>query len=85
MFRKKENAKIQVLFKVYGPFSRTFHAKFGFQGLVKTAFHLQVLFKPVRTLYNITICGKSFIEWHIVRALIKQLLCFTLFVTSYLS
>ena len=50
MFRKKENAKIQVLFKVYGQFSSAFQNKFGFQGLFKTALHFQVPFKLVRTL-----------------------------------
>ena len=33
---KKQNAKIQVLFKVYGQFSSTFQEEFGFQGLFKS-------------------------------------------------
>ena len=48
---KKENGKIQVLFKVYVQFSSTFQCKFGFQGLFKTALHFQLLFKTVRTLH----------------------------------
>ena len=47
MFRKKENAKIQFFFKVYGPFSSTFQDKFGFRGLFKAVVHFKVLFKPV--------------------------------------
>ena len=47
MFRKRENAKTQVLFKVYGQLSSTFQDKFGFQGLFKTTIHFPVLFKPV--------------------------------------
>ena len=45
------NAKIQGLFKAFESFSRTFQGKFYFQGLFKTVLYIQVLFKPVRTLY----------------------------------
>ena len=43
MCRKKENVKIQVLFKVYGSYLGTFQDKFGFQELFKLALHFQVL------------------------------------------
>ena len=55
MFRKKEKAKIQVLFNVYVQFSSTFQDKFDFQGLFKTALHFQVLFKPVQALHIVTV------------------------------
>ena len=44
------NGKIQGLFKAFDCFSSTFQGKFNFQGLFKTVLHIQVLFKPVRTL-----------------------------------
>ena len=47
MFKKRENAKIQVFFKVYGQLSSTFQDKVGFQELFKTTIHFPVLFKPV--------------------------------------
>ena len=38
-------------FKAYECFSSTFQGKFNFQGLFKTVLYIQVLFKPVRTLW----------------------------------
>ena len=46
------NGKIQGLFKVFECFSSTFQGKFYFQGLFKRVLYIQVLFKPVRTLYT---------------------------------
>ena len=45
------NGKIQGLFKAFECFSSTFQGKFKFQGLFKTVLYIQLLFKPVRTLY----------------------------------
>ena len=45
------NGKIQGLFKAFECFSSTFQGKFYFQGLFKTVLYIQVLFKPVRTLF----------------------------------
>ena len=44
------NGKIQGLFMAFECFSSTFQGKFNFHGLFKTVLHIQVLFKPVRTL-----------------------------------
>ena len=46
------NGKIQGLFKAFECFSSTFQGKFHFQGLFKTVLYIQVLFKPVPTLFN---------------------------------
>ena len=45
------NGKIQGFFKAFDCFSSTFQGKLIFQGLFKTGLYIQVLFKPVRTLY----------------------------------
>ena len=45
------NVKIQGLFKAFECFSSTFHGKFYFQGLFKTVLYIQVLSKPVGTLF----------------------------------
>ena len=45
------NGKIQGLFKAFECFSSTFQGKSNFQGLFKTVLYIQVLFKPVWTLY----------------------------------
>ena len=45
------NGKIQGLFKAFECFSSTFQGKFNFQGLFKTVLYIQVLFKPVRTMF----------------------------------
>ena len=45
------NGKIQGLFKALECFSRLFQGKVNFQGLFKTVLYIQVLFKPVWTLY----------------------------------
>ena len=47
------NGKIHGLFKAFERFSHTFQGKFNFQGLFKTVLHIQVLLKPVQTLYRI--------------------------------
>ena len=44
--------KIQGLFKAFECFSSTLQGKFEFQGLFKTVLYIQVLFKPVRTLFS---------------------------------
>ena len=49
------DGKIQGLFKVFECFSSIFQGKFNFQGLFKTYLYIQVLFKLVRTLYDIDI------------------------------
>ena len=46
------NDKIQGLFKAFECFSSTIQGKFNFQGLSKTVLYIQVLFKPVRTLFS---------------------------------
>ena len=51
-----ENSRIQGLFKAFEWFSSTFQGRFNFQGLFKKSLQIQVLFKPVRTLYNIYFC-----------------------------
>ena len=43
--------KIQGIFKAFKCFSSTFPDKFNFQGLFKTVLYIQVLFKPVRTMF----------------------------------
>ena len=45
------SGKIQELFKAFECFSSTFQGKFNFKGLFKTVLYIQVLFKPVQTLY----------------------------------
>ena len=50
------NSKIQVLFEVFECFSSTFQVKFNFQGLFKTVLFIQVLFKPVQTLFIHALC-----------------------------
>ena len=47
------NGKILELFKAFECFSSTFQGKFNFQGLLKTVLYIQVLLKPVWTLYEI--------------------------------
>ena len=47
------NGKIQGLFKAFECFSSTFQGKFDFQGLFKTNLYIQVLVKPVRTLFQV--------------------------------
>ena len=49
------NGKLQGLFKAFECFSSTFQGKFYFQGLFKTVLHIQVLFKPVQTLFYPTL------------------------------
>ena len=49
------NGKIQGLFNAFECFSSPFQGKFNFQGLFKTVLYIQILFKPVRTLYAITV------------------------------
>ena len=51
VFNTPVNGKIQGLFKAFECFSSTFQSKFYFQGLFKTVLHIQVLFKPVQTLW----------------------------------
>ena len=52
------NGKIQELFKAFECFSSTFQGNFNFQGLFKTILYIQVLFKPVGTLYKgVCVCG----------------------------
>ena len=51
MLNPPVNGKIQGLFKAFECFSSTFQGKFNFQGLFKTVLYIQVLFKPVPTLY----------------------------------
>ena len=46
------NGKIQGLFQASECFSSTFQSKFNFQRLFKTVLHIQVLFKPVGTLFE---------------------------------
>ena len=46
------NGTIKELFKAFLCFSRTFQGKYNFQGLFKIVLYIQVLFKPVQTLYN---------------------------------
>ena len=45
------NGEIRGLFKTFDCFSSTFQGKFNFQGLFKKVLYIQVLFKPVQTLY----------------------------------
>ena len=45
------NGKIQGLFKAFECFSSTFQNKYNFQGLFQTNLYIQVLFKPVQTLF----------------------------------
>ena len=45
-----------VKFKDFECFSSTFQGKFNFQGLFKTVLYIQVLFKPVLTLWLIFNC-----------------------------
>ena len=45
------HGKIYGLFKTFECFSSTFQGKFYFQGLFKTVLYIQVLFKPVGTLW----------------------------------
>ena len=45
------NGKIQGLLKAFECISSTFQGKSYFQGLFKTVLYIQVLFKPVRTLF----------------------------------
>ena len=53
------NGKIQGLFKIFECISSIFQGKFNFQGLFKTVLYIQVLFKPVRTLYGVCAMGKN--------------------------
>ena len=46
------NGKIQGLSYAFECFSSTFQDKFHFQGLFKTVLYIQVLSKPVRTLWT---------------------------------
>ena len=55
------NGKIQGLFKALECFSRTFQGKFYSQGLFKTALFIQVLFKPVRTLFSLSVLNKMLV------------------------
>ena len=52
MLKPPVNGKIQGFSRPLSVFSSTFQGKFYFQGLFKTALSIQVLFMPVRTLYN---------------------------------
>ena len=45
------NGNIQGLFKAFECFSSTVQCKFNFQGVFKTVLYIQVLFKPVGTLF----------------------------------
>ena len=46
------NGKIQGLFKAFDCFSSSFQGKFNFQRLFKIVLYIQVLFKPVRTMWT---------------------------------
>ena len=46
------NSKVQGFFKALECFSSTFQGKVNFHGLFKTVLYIQVLFKPVQTLYK---------------------------------
>ena len=48
------NGKIPGLSKAFECFSSTFQGKFNFQGLFKTNLYIQVLFRPVRTLFMVS-------------------------------
>ena len=50
MLNPPVKGKIQGL-KSFECFSSTFQGKFNFQGLFETVLYIQVLFKPVRTLF----------------------------------
>ena len=56
MLNPPVNGKIQGLFKAFECFVSTFQGKFNFQGLFKTNLYIQVLFKPVRTLFCLFVC-----------------------------
>ena len=66
MLNPPVNGKIQVLFKDFECFSSTFQGKVNFQWLFKTVLYIQVLFKPVQTLYNVImthqLCFCSFLD-----------------------
>ena len=53
MLNPPVNGKIQGLFKAFVCYSSTFKGKLNFQGLFKTVLYIEVLFKPVQTLYYI--------------------------------
>ena len=56
MLNPPVKGKIQGLFKAFDCLENSFQGKFNFQGLFKTALYIQVLFKPVRSLFNIKNC-----------------------------
>ena len=62
VFKTPVNGKIQGLFKVSECFSITFQYIFNFQGLFKAVLYIQVLFKPVQTLF--TQCSSHWISWN---------------------
>ena len=52
MLNPPVNGKIQGLFNAFECFSSTFQGKYFFQGFFKSVLYIQVLFKPVRSLYT---------------------------------
>ena len=62
MLNPPANGKIKILFKAFECFSSTFQGKFYFQGLFKTVLYIQVLFMPVRTLFNELECFNN-VHW----------------------